>query len=54
MSYLHYLCLFGYSGVQHIFCCVFILFFFALRKKEGSKKLKLKVEMCTSLILSAA
>jgi len=22
MSYLHYLCLFVYSGVQHILCCV--------------------------------
>jgi hypothetical protein len=22
MSYLHYLCLFAYSGVQHILCCV--------------------------------
>ena len=23
MSYLYYLCLFAYSGVQHILCCVF-------------------------------
>ena len=23
MSYLRYLCLFTYSGVQHILCCVF-------------------------------
>jgi hypothetical protein len=23
MSYLRYLCLFSYSGVQHILCCVF-------------------------------
>ena len=23
MSYLHVLCLFGHSGVQHILCCVF-------------------------------
>ena len=23
MSYLHYLCLFAYSGVQHILCCGF-------------------------------
>ena len=23
MSYLRYLCLFAYSGVQHIMCCVF-------------------------------
>ena len=23
MSYLRYLCLFAYSGVQHILCCVF-------------------------------
>ena len=26
MSYLRYLCLFAYSGVQHILCCVFVLF----------------------------
>ena len=25
MSYLRYLCLFVYSGVQHIVCCAFIL-----------------------------
>ena len=25
MSYLHYLCLLAYSGVQHILCCVFLL-----------------------------
>ena len=24
MSYLHYLCLFAYSGVQDILCCVFV------------------------------
>ena len=30
MSYLHYLCLFVYSDVQHILCCVFVLFFFVL------------------------
>ena len=24
MSYLRYFCLFAYSGVQHILCCVFI------------------------------
>ena len=30
MSYLRYLCLFAYSGVQHIFCCVFACFFFVL------------------------
>ena len=30
MSYFRYLCLFAYSGVQHILCCVFVLFFFAL------------------------
>jgi hypothetical protein len=24
MSYLPYLCLFAYSGVQHIACCVFL------------------------------
>jgi hypothetical protein len=30
MSYLCYLCLFAHSGVQHILCCVFVLFFFVL------------------------
>jgi len=25
-----YLCLFAYSGVQHILCCVFVLFFFIM------------------------
>ena len=30
MSYLRYLCLLVYSGVQHILCCVFVLFFFDL------------------------
>jgi len=30
MSYLRYLCLFAYSGVQHIFWCVFVLFVFVL------------------------
>ena len=30
MSYLRYLCLFVYSGVQHVLCCVFVLFFFVL------------------------
>ena len=25
MSYLHYLCLLVYSGVQHVLCCVFLL-----------------------------
>ena len=24
MSYLRYLCLFVYSGIQHILCCVFL------------------------------
>jgi len=28
VSYLRYLCVFPYSGVQHILCCVFVLFFF--------------------------
>ena len=28
MSYLRYLCLLAHSGVQHILCCVFVLFFF--------------------------
>jgi len=27
MSYLRYLCLFEYSGLQQIVCCVFVLFF---------------------------
>ena len=27
MSYLRYLCLFVYSGVQHIWCCVFCFVF---------------------------
>jgi len=27
MSYLYFLCLFAYCGVQHILCCVFILLF---------------------------
>ena len=30
MSYFRYLCLFVYSGVQHILCCVFVLFIFVL------------------------
>jgi len=30
MSYLYYLCLFAHSGVQHISCCVFVLFVFVL------------------------
>ena len=30
MSYLRYLCLFTYSGVQHILSCVFVCFFFVL------------------------
>jgi hypothetical protein len=30
MSYLRYLCLFSYSGVQHMMCCVFVLFLFVL------------------------
>jgi hypothetical protein len=30
MSYLRYLCLFAYSGVQHILCSVFVLFFLVL------------------------
>ena len=31
MSYLRYLCLLAHSGVQHILCCVFALFFFVMR-----------------------
>ena len=30
MSYLRWLCLFVYSNVQHILCCVFVLFVFVL------------------------
>jgi hypothetical protein len=30
MSYLRYLCVIAHSGVQHILCCVFALFFFVL------------------------
>jgi len=30
MSYLRCLCLFVYSGIQHVLCCVFDLFFFRL------------------------
>jgi len=30
MHYLLYLCLFAYSGVQHIMCCVIVLFFVVL------------------------
>jgi hypothetical protein len=30
MSYLRHLCLFAYSGVQHILCCVFVLLVFVL------------------------
>jgi hypothetical protein len=26
MSYLRYLCLFAYIGVQHILCCAFVIF----------------------------
>ena len=31
MSYLRYLCVFTYSGVQHILGCVFVLFFVVFR-----------------------
>ena len=30
LSYLRYLCLLAYCDVQHILCCVFVLFFFVL------------------------
>jgi len=30
MSYLRYLCLLPHSGVQTIWCCVFVLFFIVL------------------------
>ena len=30
MSYLRQLCLFEHGGVQHILCCVFVMFFLCL------------------------
>jgi hypothetical protein len=30
MSYLRYMCWLSHSGVQHILCCVFVLFVFVL------------------------
>ena len=30
MSYLRYVCLFAYNGVQHTMCCVFVLLVFVL------------------------
>jgi hypothetical protein len=30
MSYLRYLCLFVHTGVQHILCCIFLLFLLVL------------------------
>ena len=30
MTNLRYLCLFAHSGILHILCCIFALFFFAL------------------------
>jgi hypothetical protein len=30
LMYLRYFCLFTYSGVQHMLCCVFVLFLFVL------------------------
>ena len=41
VSYLRYLCLFAYSGVQHILCYVFALLFisiFACTKTDGKSK----------------
>ena len=29
-SYLRYVCLFAYSGVLHVLCCVFVLFILVL------------------------
>ena len=31
ISYLRYLCLFAYNGVQHILCCVFVFFVLGCR-----------------------
>ena len=30
MPYVRYFCMFAHSGVQHILCCAFVLFFFVL------------------------
>jgi hypothetical protein len=30
MSYIRYLYLFAHSGIQHILCCIFALYFFVL------------------------
>ena len=30
MTYLRYLCLFAYSSVQHILCCVFVVIVFVM------------------------
>jgi hypothetical protein len=34
LSYLRYLCLFVFSVVPHILCCVFALYFFVLKTKQ--------------------
>jgi hypothetical protein len=43
MSYLYYLCLFAYSGVQHILCGVFVLFFFVV--------FSVSVSTCTLILI---
>jgi hypothetical protein len=38
MSYLRYLCLFSYSGVQQILCCAFVLIYYILYVKKTMYK----------------
>jgi len=52
MSYLRYLCLSAYCGLQHILCCVFVLFFFVLvqrvwRYQRGNQNPYIKEEQTT-------
>jgi len=51
MPYLGYLCLFAYSGVQHILCCVFKLFVFVLCTL-GASVSRLSIFYCLFSILS--
>ena len=56
ISYLRYLCLFGYSGVQHILCCIFVLFFFILCKcfPRASTMTTLTYNQVDSIIIKTA
>ena len=56
ISYLRYLCLFGYSGVQHILCCIFVLFFFVLCKcfPRASTMTTLTYNQVDSIIIKTA